>query len=377
MDKVCRKPRAPGRIGAQVDKAAQGNQESGQRNKTKSMEDFIMAKKIGINGLGRIGRATLKIILDTPGLELVAINDLLPVENLAYLLKYDSVYGRYEKEVKAGKNSLIIDGKEYRMFNEKDPVRLPWGELEIDVVFECTGIFRKKDDMKRHLEAGAKRVVLSSPEKTGEVEMVVHGVNKSEAPQQLISCASCTTNCISPVVEIIGRRVGIKKATMTTIHAYTSSQSIVDGPRNKWRRGRAAAINFVPTSTGAAKATTKVLPQYRGKFDGVAVRGPIPVGSLADLVFLTERDVTIQEVNTFFREEANSDRYRGVLGVSEDPIVSSDIIKDPRASIVDLKMTQVVDGDLLKVMSWYDNEWGYANQMIQGTIAILGLSPKT
>ena len=360
-----------------MDKAAQGNQESGQRNKTKSTEDFIVAKKIGINGLGRIGRATLKIILDTPGLELVAINDLLPVENLAYLLKYDSVYGRYEKEVKAGKNSLIIDGKEYRMFNEKDPVRLPWGELEIDVVFECTGIFRKKDDMKRHLEAGAKRVVLSSPEKTGEVEMVVHGVNKSEAPQQLISCASCTTNCISPVVEIIGRRVGIKKATMTTIHAYTSSQSIVDGPRNKWRRGRAAAINFVPTSTGAAKATTKVLPQYRGKFDGVAVRGPIPVGSLADLVFLTERDVTIQEVNTFFREEANSDRYRGVLGVSEDPIVSSDIIKDPRASIVDLKMTQVVDGDLLKVMSWYDNEWGYANQMIQGTIAILGLSPKT
>ena len=332
-----------------------------------------MAKNIAINGLGRIGRATLKIILDTPGLELVALNDLLTVENLAYLLKYDSLYGRYEKEVKSSKNSLIINGKECRMFNEKDPAQLPWGELEIDVVFECTGVFRKKEGMKKHLEAGAKRVILSAPEKTGEVQMVVHGVNKPEGTPQLISCASCTTNCISPVVEIIGRRIGIKKATMTTIHAYTSSQSIIDGPRNKWRRGRAAAINFVPTSTGAARATAKVLPQYSGKFDGVAVRGPVPVGSIADLVFVTERDVTEQEVNAIFREEAQSDRYRGVLGVTEDPIVSSDIIKDPRASIVDLNMTQVVDGDLLKVMSWYDNEWGYASQMVREAVRLLGV----
>ena len=335
-----------------------------------------MANRIAINGMGRIGRATLKIILDTPELELVAFNDLLPVDNLAYLLKYDSVYGRYEKEVKAGKDSLIINGKEFKMFSEKDPAQLPWKELDIDMVFESTGVFRDKTGMEKHLQAGAKRVILSAPEKTGNVEMVVHGVNKPEGSPQLISCASCTTNCISPVVEIIGRRIGIKKATMTTIHAYTSSQSITDGPKNKWRRGRAAAINFVPTSTGAAQATAKVLPQYSGKFDGVAVRGPIPVGSITDLVFVIERDVTEQEVNTIFREEADSDRYRGVLGVAEDPIVSSDIIKDPRASIVDLNMTQVVDGDLLKVMSWYDNEWGYASQMVREAVRMLGLAAK-
>jgi len=325
---------------------------------------------VAINGMGRIGRAAFKIILDTPELDFVAVNDLLSVENLAYLLKYDSVYGRYEKEVEAGKNGLIINGKEYRMFNEKDPAKLPWGDLGIDIVFECTGVFRKKEGMQKHLEAGAKWVILSAPEKTGEVAMVVHGVNKPEGSPQMITCASCTTNCISPVVEVIGRRIGIRKATMTTIHAYTSSQSIVDGPKDKWRRGRAAAINFVPTSTGAAKATTKVLPQYRGKFDGVAVRGPVPAGSVADIVFVTERDVTEQEVNEIFREEAGSNRYRGILGVAEDPIVSSDIIKDPRASIVDLTMTKVIGGDLLKVMSWYDNEWGYACQMVREAVSM-------
>jgi len=324
-----------------------------------------MAGKVAINGLGRIGRATLKIVLDTPELELVAINDLLPVENLVYLLKYDSVYGRYEKEVKAATDSLLIDGIKYPMFNEKDPSQLPWKDLEIDIVFECTGVFRAKEGLEKHVQAGAQRVILSAPEKTGEVEMVVHGVNDLSATPQLLSCASCTTNCISPVVEILGRRIGIKKAAMTTIHAYTSSQSIVDGPKNKWSRGRAAAINFVPTTTGAAKATTKVLPQFSGKFDGVAIRGPVAVGSITDLVFVTEREVTAEEVNSIFEQEAESDRYRGVLGVTEDPLVSSDIIKDPRASIVDLNMTQVIDGDLLKVMSWYDNEWGYASQMVK------------
>ena len=324
-----------------------------------------MAGKVAINGLGRIGRATLKIVLDTPELELVAINDLLPVENLVYLLKYDSVYGRYEKEVKAATDSLLIDGIKYPMFNEKDPSQLPWKDLGVDIVFECTGVFRAKEGLEKHVQAGAQRVILSAPEKTGEVEMVVHGVNDLSATPQLLSCASCTTNCISPVVEILGRRVGIKKAAMTTIHAYTSSQSIVDGPKNKWSRGRAAAINFVPTTTGAAKATTKVLPQFSGKFDGVAIRGPVAVGSITDLVFVTEREVTAEEVNSIFEQEAESDRYRGVLGVTEDPLVSSDIIKDPRASIVDLNMTQVIDGDLLKVMSWYDNEWGYASQMVK------------
>ena len=330
--------------------------------------------KVAINGLGRIGRATLKILLENPEFELVGLNDLLPPDNLAYLLKYDSVYGRYEKQVKVEEDNLVIADKKYPFFNEKDPAQLPWGDLGVDIVFECTGIFREKEGLQKHLQAGAKHVILSSPEKTGEVVSVVHGVNRPEGNPELISCASCTTNCISPVVEIIGRRIGIKKAIMTTIHAYTSSQSIVDGPKNKWRRGRAAAVNFVPTTTGAAKATTKVLPQYSGKFDGVAVRGPIPVGSLADLVFLTERETNPKEVNAIFMEESKSDRYRGVLGVAEDPIVSSDIIKDSRASIVDPTMTQVVDGDLLKVMSWYDNEWGYSSQMVREAIRMMKAS---
>lgn len=324
--------------------------------------------RVVINGLGRIGRATLKILLETSELELVGMNDLLPPDNLAYLLKYDTVYGRYDKEVKAGEDSLEIAGKKYRMFSEKDPARLPWADLGIDIVFECTGIFRKKQGMQKHLQAGAKRVILSAPEKTGEVESVVHGVNRPGGNPELISCASCTTNCITPVVEIIGRRIGIKKAIMTTIHAYTASQKIVDGPRKKWRRGRAAAVNLVPTTTGAAKATTKVLPQYNEKFDGVAVRCPVPVGSLADLVFLTERATNPEEVNSIFRKEAESERYQGILGAAEDPIVSSDIIGDSRASIVDLSMTQVVDGDLLKIMSWYDNEWGYSAQMVREAV---------
>lgn len=324
--------------------------------------------RVAINGLGRIGRATLKIVLDTPELELIGINDLLPPDNLAYLLKYDSVYGRYEREVDASERSVTVDGKEYRIFNEKDPAQLPWAELEIDIVFECTGIFREKVTMEKHLQAGAKHVILSAPEKTGEVESVVHGVNKPEGNPQLISCASCTTNCITPVIEIIGRRIGIKKATMTTIHAYTSSQSIVDGPRNKWRRGRAGAVNFVPTSTGAAKATIKSLPQYSGKFDGVAVRGPVPVGSIADIVIVTQRNTDVNEVNSIFAEESRAERYLGIVGVAEDPLVSSDIIGDARASIVDPSMTQVVDGDLVKIMSWYDNEWGYSAQMVREAV---------
>lgn len=328
--------------------------------------------KVVINGMGRIGRAVLKNILENPELELMGANDLLSPDNLAYLLKYDSVYGRYEKEVKAKDTSLIIDGREYPIFSEKDPAKLPWKKLDIDIVFECTGLFTKKEGMEKHLQAGAKRVILSAPEKTGEVEMIVHGVNEPEKFSELISCASCTTNCISPVVEIIGRTIGIKKATMTTIHAYTSSQSIVDGPSSKWRRGRAGAINFVPTTTGAAKATTKVLPQYNGKFDGAAIRGPVPVGSIADMVFVLERDVTAEEVNAIFKKEAQSDRYKGILGVAEDPVVSTDIIKDDRASIVDPSMTQVVDGDLLKVMSWYDNEWGYSSQMVRTAVRLAG-----
>ena len=321
--------------------------------------------KVAINGLGRIGRATFKIVADTPELELVAVNDLLPIDNLAYLLKYDTVYGRYPKKLEIHEDSLVVDGKQYRMFNEKDPTKLPWKELEVEIVFECTGIFRNKEDLEQHIKAGAHHVILSAPEKTGEVPTVVHGVNIPEGAPRIISCASCTTNCITPVAEIMARRIGVEKATMTTIHAYTASQSIVDGPKRKWRRGRAAAANFVPTSTGAAKATAKALPQYDGIFGGVAVRGPVASGSIADLVFVTKRYTDVEEVNRIFREEAESERYRDILGVTEDPIVSSDIIQDSRASIVDLTMTQVVGGNLVKLMSWYDNEWGYSAQMVR------------
>lgn len=229
----------------------------------------------------------------------------------------------------------------------------------------------QREDLKKHLQAGAKYAILSAPTKSEDVPTVVHGTNiPEEESVHMISCASCTTNCITPVVEIMGRRIGIKKAIMTTVHAYTSSQSIVDGPAKKTRRGRAGAANFVPTSTGAAIATTKVLPQYEGRFNGVAIRGPVAVGSIADIVFLTERETTVEEINSIFTEESESDRYQGILGVTKDPIVSSDVIQDPHASIVDLGMTQVIDGDLVKVMSWYDNEWGYASQMTKEAVRL-------
>lgn len=327
--------------------------------------------KVAINGLGRIGRAALKIILDTPELELVAINDLVPPDNLAYLLKYDTVYGRYSKSVRSEDSSLIVDDTAYRLFSQKDPTHLPWRELGIDLVFECTGVFTKSEDLEKHLKAGARFVVLSAPPKSEDMDMVVYNVNEPEGPVQMVSCASCTTNCIAPVVEIMGRTIGVKKAMMTTIHAYTSSQSIVDGPSKKWSRGRAGAANLVPTSTGAAVATTKALPEYTGKFDGIAVRAPVAVGSLADMVFLTERETTVDEVNNIFREQVNTERYRDILGVSEDPLVSSDIIQDTRASVVDLTLTQVVNGDLVKVMSWYDNEWGYTAQMIREALFLV------
>ena len=325
--------------------------------------------KIAINGIGRIGRATFKILLNTKGIEVAALNDLISVENLAYLLKYDSVYGRYEGTVEIQDGNLVVDGRVYPLLHEKDPLQLPWKKMGIDLVFECTGRFTGREDLEKHVKAGARYAILSTTAKD-DITTVVYGTS-ARVGDSVISCASCTTNCVTPVVEIIGRRVGFKKAIMTTVHAYTSSQSIVDSPSKKFPRGRAGAINFVPTSTGAARATTQVLPQYKGKFDGVAVRGPVPAGSLADINFVLERNVTAEEINTIFTEESQSDRYRGVLGVTWDPYVSSDIIRDSRASVVDLNQTQVVDGDLLKIMSWYDNEWGYSNQMVREALSVL------
>ena len=324
-----------------------------------------MGARVAINGLGRIGRAILKLVVEEPSLDLVAVNDLADVENLAYLLRFDTVYGRYAKPVVVDGGALVVAGKTLRTMRARDPSELPWKELGIQLVFECTGAFVRREDLERHIRAGAQAVILSAPSKDGDVETVVHGVNIQTGSSWIVSCASCTTNCITPVVEVIGRRIGFEKAMMTTVHAYTSSQAIIDAPNKRFRRGRAAAANLVPAATGAAIATTRALPDYVGLFDGIAIRAPVPVGSIADITFLMSRKTTTDEVNQILAEEAETKRYAGVLGVSRDPLVSSDIVGDTRASIVDLELTKVVDGDLVKIMAWYDNEWGYANQMFR------------
>ena len=334
-----------------------------------------MPSKIAINGLGRIGRAALKLASDQPGLDLVAVNEIATLENSVYLLKYDTVYGRYERQVEAVDGKLVIDSKPLVYLSERDPERLPWRDLEVDLVLECTGRFTDREDAEKHLRAGAQWVVLSGPTKSPDVPTIVHGVNRPDGATQIISCASCTTNNITPLVEILDRHFGVDKALLTTVHAYTATQALVDSPggAKDLRRGRAAAQNFVPSSTGAATATAKALPAMQGRFDGVSVRGPVVVGSLSDLVFVLDRDTTPEEVNDVLRQEATTDRYQGILAVTDEQLVSADIVKDPRASIVQLDMTRVVGGNLVKVMSWYDNEWGFTSQMIQVAVQQLGL----
>lgn len=322
-------------------------------------------KKIAINGMGRIGRASLKIILNTPELDLVAVNDIAPIDNIAYLLKYDSVHGTYKKEVNIDGNNLVVDGKIIPYYSQRNPVDLPWRDLDVEIVIESTGFFTKEEDAQKHVDAGAKIVVISGPTSSGGVPTVVHGVNTKDGQSTIFSCASCTTNNISPVIEILGRRIGIKKAIMTTVHANTSSNTTVDAPHKKTRMGRAGFNNLIPTSTGAATATTKALPEYAGIFDGMAIRVPIAIGSVSDITLVTAKKTTKEELNQIFTEEAATERYQNVIRVTNDPIVSSDIIKDPHAAVIDLEMTKVVDGDLVKVLAWYDNEWGFANQMIR------------
>ncbi|WP_420156132.1 type I glyceraldehyde-3-phosphate dehydrogenase [Siphonobacter sp.] len=321
-------------------------------------------KKIAINGFGRIGRAALKVIFETNDLELVGINDLMSIENAAYLLKYDTNYGKYEKAVTVEGDTILIDGKAIRYTSIRDIENLPWKELEAEVVIESTGIFTSQAAGDRHIAAGAKFVVISGP--TKDTPTVVHGVNTEEGKVAVFSCASCTTNNISPVIEILGRRLGIKKAILNTTHAYTASQTLVDAPsKREPRMGRAAANNLAPAATGAAIATTKALPQYAGKFDGIAVRVPVAVGSISDITFIAEHPTSVEEINQILTEEAATPRYEKVLAVTDEPLVSSDIVKSPFAATVDLEMTRVVDGDLVKVMAWYDNEWGFTNQMIR------------
>jgi glyceraldehyde 3-phosphate dehydrogenase len=319
---------------------------------------------VAINGLGRIGRAALRQLMEDDRLEVVAVNDLVPADNLAYLLRYDTVYGRWPGTVRASEDALEIDGKAIPALQETEPDRLPWAELGIDVVLECTGVFRERQGLERHLAAGAGRVVLSAPAKDDAIPTVVPGVNDVASDEPIVSTASCTTNCIAPIVEIWDRRFGVTKATMTTLHAYTSSQELVDAPAGKWRRGRAAAANLVPTTTGAALATAKVLPQVTDRFDGAAVRAPVAVGSIADIVAVLDRAAGVVELNDALREEAEGERYRGIIDVAEAPLVSADVVGQPLAAIADLTTTQVVAGDLAKVMAWYDNEWGYVAQML-------------
>lgn len=328
-------------------------------------------KRIAINGFGRIGRAALKVIIDTPGLEVVAINDLMNIDNAAYLLKYDSVYGKYENEVNVQDNNLRIGDRKILFLSEKDPAKLPWKKLDIDVVIESTGLFTNREDAEKHIHAGAQNVVISAPTKSADMPTIVHGVNTADGKTSIFSCASCTTNNIAPVIEILDRRIGIKKAILNTVHAYTASQSLVDASSKKRiRMGRAAAINLVPAITGAAKATIKALPKFEGKFDGIAIRTPVTVGSISDITFVASKNTSAEEINNILTEESKTKRYQFILSVSNEPLVSSDIITNSFAAIIDLEMTRVVDGDLVKILAWYDNEWGFTNQMIRQILEI-------
>lgn len=320
---------------------------------------------VAINGFGRIGRATFKALLNKKDIKIVAINDLSDNESLAQLLRRDSVYGKYEKEVSFTNDSLVVAGKKFKILAEREPENLPWKELEVDVVLECTGIFRDKPGAAKHLKAGAKKVILSAPGKGSGIKTVVLGVNedKLKKTDKIISNASCTTNCLAPVTDVVRKNFGIKKAIMTTVHSYTADQRIVDGPHKDLRRARAAAVNIVPTTTGAAIATTETITPLKGKFDGMAVRVPIPVGSLCDIVYVTNKKVDDKKVNQVFKKAARSARLKNILEASDEPLVSSDIVGNPHSSIVDLALTKVVDNDLLKVIAWYDNEWGYSNRL--------------
>ncbi len=332
--------------------------------------------RVAINGLGRIGRATFRLALDDPGLEVVAVNDLADSDNLAYLIKYDSAYGVNDVGIKRGKKKWIIDKKSIDVLQEGEPANLPWRELGVDVVIEATGVFSDFARAKSHIDAGARKVVISAPAK-GEPPpglkggTVVMGVNEAELSKyQISSNASCTTNATAPVIAALDLAVGVKHAMLNTVHGYTVSQQLVDCPDEKdWRRGRAAAVNLVPSSTGAAKAVAEVWPSMSGKFDGVAIRVPVLTGSMADITFVAKRSVTEEQINNSLRQAAVTERWRGVIATTEEPLVSSDIIGRPEPAIVDLSATQVVGSNLVKVLIWYDNEMGYASTLVRHVLA--------
>ncbi len=323
-----------------------------------------MAIKLGINGFGRIGRLVLRSILErklTDQIDVVGVNDITDPATLAHLFKYDSVHGRYPGEVRVEGDELVVDGERFRVFSERDPKNLPWGELDCDVVIESTGIFRSREKAAQHLEAGAKKVIISAPAK-GEVDAtIVIGVNDHvlTGKEQIVSNASCTTNCLAPMVKVLDEAFGVRRGFMLTVHAYTADQRLQDAPHSDLRRARAAALAIIPTTTGAAKAVGLVLPHLKGKLDGFALRVPVPDGSITDFTAELNREVTIEEVNAAFRKAAENE-LKGILQYVEDPIVSSDIIHNPHSCIFDSLSTMVIDGNLVKVVGWYDNEWGYA-----------------
>lgn len=334
--------------------------------------------KVGINGFGRIGRSAFKIALEKypDQIEITAINDLTSPEILAHLLQYDSAYGRWEKEVFASESEIIVDNKKYQILAEKIPANLPWKNLEVDVVLECTGRFTKEDDLKQHIIAGAKKVILSAPGKEGNVPTYLMGVNHDKYQgEEMINNASCTTNCIAPVMAILSEKFGILKAVMSTVHGVTAEQNLVDGPppggkSNDLRRARAAYSNIIPTTTGAAISVTEVMPDLKGKFDGRALRVPVIVGSISDITCVLGKKTSVEEINQAFKDASKEGRWQGILTWSEEPLVSTDIIGNPYSAIVDLGLTQVVDGDLVKVFAWYDNEYGYSNRLVEQVLNI-------
>jgi glyceraldehyde 3-phosphate dehydrogenase len=328
-----------------------------------------MAVKVGINGVGRIGRNLIRAAQEAGSdLEFVAVNDLIDAETIAYLIKYDSILGRFPGEVEVSGDGITIDGKEVRVFNEKDPAALPWSDLGVEVVIESTGHFTDREGAGKHLEAGAKKVIISAPAKEPDITVVL-GVNFESDydpdKHDIISNASCTTNCLAPVARVLNDTVGIERGLMTTIHAYTADQRLQDMPHKDLRRARAAAVNLIPTSTGAAKAVGLVLPGLQGKLSGMAVRAPVITGSLVDLTCDVGKETSAEEINAAMKEAASSEALSGILKYAEDPIVSTDIVTDAHSSVFDSEQTRVIDGTFVKVLSWYDNEWGYANRCVE------------
>lgn len=329
--------------------------------------------KVAINGFGRIGRAFFKIAWERPEIEIVAVNDLGSLESLAYLLQYDTVYGKFAQKVEAVEGGISVGGKLVKFISEKDTTKLPWGDLGIDVVVESTGLFTAYEKAKFHIDCGAKKVVISAPAKgdgTVPGEMILTGINEEKfGTCDITSTASCTTNAVSPVIAILDEAIGVDKAMLSTTHAYTGTQALVDGPSKKdLREGRAAAQNMVPSSTGAAIAVAKVYPKLEGLFDGISIRVPVPAGSIADVTFIAKRDTTAEEVNEALKKSASDPRWQGLFTVTTEPLVSSDILGESHASIVDLAMTRVVGGNLVKVLAWYDNEMGYTHALVEHVI---------